>query len=117
MKNLNELNDYRAVQEEIRSYGVMGDDKGGLFLIPHKGDMIKVIASSDYGWDHVSISLPDRIPNWYEMEYIKRLFFKENEIAIEYHMPTKDHINVHPYVLHLWRPINKKIPVPPKLFV
>lgn len=119
MKNLLDFNKYRQISRELDFYGVIGGETEGMFLIPYKNEELKVIATSGEGWDHVSVSVngKDRVPDWYEMEFIKRLFFRDNEIAIEYHMPPKDHINCNPNVLHMWRPHNKKIPVPPSIMV
>jgi len=65
---------------------------------------MRVMASAGMGWDHVSISRQNRCPNWPEMEHIKRLFFRDDETAMQLHVPPSDHISIHPYCLHLWRP-------------
>jgi len=31
--------------------------------------------------------------------------------------PAADYVNVHPSVLHLWRPLNQAVPFPPKRLV
>lgn len=79
--------------------------------------LLKVIASDGYGWDHVSVSCEGRCPTWGEMELIKRLFFKEDETAMQLHVPPQDHVNCHPYCLHLWRPQDAEIPRPPSELV
>jgi len=89
----------------------------GAFLIVRKEQTLRIIAASGGGWDHVSVSLETRCPTWDEMDFIKRVFFKETETAMQLHVPEADHINIHPFVLHLWRPHLRKIPVPPKDFV
>lgn len=66
------------------------------------------------GWDHVSVSLPNRCPRWCEMQFVKDLFFKPEEVVIQYHVGKDDHINFHPYCLHLWRPQETPIQLPPK---
>jgi hypothetical protein len=48
----------------------------------------------------VSISLPDRCPTWAEMSFIHGRFFKGDEEAMQL-VPSADHINNHPYTLHL----------------
>lgn len=78
---------------------------------------IRIIFSWDEGWDHVSVSLPDRCPTWEEMEWVKRAFFRDTETAMQLHVPISDHISFHPYCLHLWRPQRKKIPRPPAALV
>lgn len=96
--------------------GQCGDD-GGAFVVPFEGRDLHVIASTGLGWDHVSVSLNNRCPNWREMSYIKDLFFTENEVVMQLHVAKKDHINLHPYCLHLWRPQLEKIPLPPNFMV
>jgi len=92
----------------------LGDD-GGSFLTKSPVDkrVLRIIASAGMGWDHISISRRDRVPNWDEMEYVKRLFFKDDEVAMQLHVPPSDHINLHPYCLHIWRPHTGAIPLPP----
>lgn len=118
MKDLLEtsVNEYRSFDAEIIDhYGWAGDDTCGVFLVPSPIDKagMRVVASSGEGWDHVSVSRRNRCPNWNEMEYIKRMFFKDDEAAMQIHVPPSDHINLHPYCLHLWRPLDADIPRPP----
>jgi hypothetical protein len=51
------------------------------------------------------------------MEQIKRLFFNDNEVAMQLHVTPDNHISVHPHCLHIWRPHDVEIPLPPKEFV
>jgi len=101
----------------ILAYGSAGDATCGMFRFPSPsppGGLLKVVASADAGWDHVSVSLPDRCPTWQEMEHVKRLFFFDHETAMQLHVPTSDHIDCHPNCLHLWRPhAPVEIPRPP----
>lgn len=85
-----------------------------LFL---EGAKLRIIASWDGGWDHVSISLWDRCPTWNEMQFVKDAFFKPTEIAMQLHPGTKDYICNHEFCLHIWRPQNQEIPIPPKVYV
>jgi hypothetical protein len=73
--------------------------------------------SAEIPWEHVSVSLPDRCPTWDEMEWVKRRFWKADEIVMQLHVAVDDHINCHPYCLHLWRPVFEQIPLPPKVAV
>lgn len=115
MRNLHELNAYRDTSPQVKKYyGTEGNGLGGVFNIPlDKGRYLRCIASSGVGWDHVSVSLPHRCPTWEEMERVKRMFFKETETAMQLHVPPSDHISVHPYCLHIWRPTETEIPLPP----
>ena len=91
-----------------------GGDCQGAFLLRPGGVELGIICGAGMGWDHVSVSRKNRVPNWAEMEHVKRLFFKADEVAVQYHVPPAEHINIHPYVLHLWRPQAVEIPRPPR---
>jgi len=126
MRDLHELDQYRIDLDNARlpneCFGGVGEldlSKNGAFVIQHHGILLKVLAACGKGWDHVSVSTPHRIPTWPEMDFIKRLFFEDDEVAMQLHVTPKDHINNHPFVLHLWRPRSKlrSIPLPPKELV
>lgn len=103
------------------------DGNNGCFAIPFGMRMLNVIASSGDGWsesglpgkpwEHVSVSLHDRCPTWEEMDFVKQLFWSDDETVIQLHVPAGDHINNHPYCLHLWKPLGVEIPRPPSLTV
>lgn len=113
MKNLNLLNEYR-----LPLFGMLSNETSGNFIIPSKNGKFKfhVIASTDEAdrttWDHVSVSLVtwdeknplERCPKWDEMCYIKDLFFEDEEEVIQFHPKKSEYVNIHPYVLHMWRP-------------
>jgi hypothetical protein len=115
MRDLRALDKYRDSASERRIYGTEGDATCGVFRIPSPIDRagLAVVASCGDGWDHVSISRPNRPPNWAEMSRIYRLFFGDDETAMQLHVPSTEHINCHPNTLHLWRPQNARIPRPP----
>jgi hypothetical protein len=120
VRDLSELDDRRNHEGEKVRYGqsMAGDKRAGVFWLrsPDTGATVflRIIADVGEGWDHVSVSTALRCPTWEEMDYVKRCFFKAQETAMQLHVPVKDHINTHPYCLHLWRPhYPKKIPLPP----
>ena len=123
MRNLRdpEIDRYRITHPARLQWfgGWGGDETCGAFEVrsERSGHMLRVLASSDGAWDHVSVSLEKRAPTWYEMEQIKRLFFKDHETAMQLHVPPAQHINCHPNCLHLWRPQNSAIPLPPSWMV
>ena len=78
---------------------------------------LQIIASWGGGWDHVSVSLPDRCPTWLEMDNVKRIFFARDETAMQLHPPDEKRINTHNYCLHIWRPQKEHIPMPPRILV
>lgn len=122
MKNLfsDEIDKFRVrSQAIIDHFGSTGDHETGIFRLPTKsrGNWMKVIASVRDGWDHVSASTENRTPKWVEMDQIKRLFFHDWEVVMQLHVAEKDHINYHPYCLHLWRPLHAEIPLPPAYMI
>jgi len=94
------------------------DGNNGAFSIGIGGLMFNIMASDQLGWEHVSVSIDKpRCPSWDEMCRIKELFWDDTDTVLQYH-PSKDqYVNNHPFVLHLWRPTDQAIPVPPKEFV
>lgn len=95
-----------------RDYGF-----NGWFLIPYRNFTFKVIISDGGGWDHVSISLKKRCPNWPEMCHFKDLFFDPEETVIQFHPPKSQYVNAHPFCLHLWRKHGVKIELPPRIML
>lgn len=79
---------------------------------------LQVIASdgsgSDIGWEHVSVSCPDRCPTWDEMCFVKDVFWGEDEAVIQFHPPKSEYVNNHRYCLHLWKKIDEDFPLPPR---
>jgi hypothetical protein len=93
----------------------MGDRSNGYLLFPKRG--MKVIFSNGGGWEHVSISFADRCPTWAEMEEVKRRMWEDTDCVMQLHVPVAQHRNFHPHCLHLWRPLDAEIPMPPGVFV
>jgi hypothetical protein len=114
----------RILAGKLASVPAMGM-MGAFYLHCHKtGKELYVISSGrnpeeNQGWEHVSVSLVrgSRCPNWDEMCFVKDLFWSEDEWVVQYHPAKADHINNHPGVLHLWKPVGVEIPIPPKEMV
>jgi len=121
MQDLNKLNHLRDRAFSRAMYGQEGNSGNGVFRVRYVklgvNVLLAVIASDGDGWDHVSVSHRARCPKWDEMEYVKRLFFKDDEAAMQLHVPPIDHINCCKNCLHLWRPQNHEIPRPPEIMV
>ena len=64
---------------------------------------LHVIATDNGGWEHVSVSLPDRTPTWEEMCHVKDLFWDDEDTVIQFHPPKSRYVNLHAHCLHLWR--------------
>jgi hypothetical protein len=100
------------------------DGNNGLFRIesPNPGWRLVLIVSDggitpDDRWEHVSVHARDgkrqRIPTWTEMCYVKRLCWDQEDCVMQLHPREAEYVNVHPCVLHLWRPVDRAIPTPP----
>lgn len=120
MRNLREIDHLRDTSDSVRKFfGDVGDHTCGVFTVLSDIDRqpMRAIASSDMGWDRVSVSRHNRCPNWPEMCQVKALFFAPDETALQFHVPESDHVNNHPYCLHLWRPQRGEIVRPPSIMV
>jgi hypothetical protein len=112
MRNLRELDENIERRMNIEC---LDPSTEGSFVLRKDGVEFVIIASSGMGWEHVSVSTRNnRTPSWEEMCTVKRLFFKDDEVVMQLHPAEKDYINDNKFVLHLWRPKLKKIPLPRK---
>lgn len=93
------------------------DGNNGFFEVPFESRVLIVLASDGLGWEHVSVSLTNRTPNWKEMSMIKALFWDAEDCVVQYHPPESEYVNQHEHCLHLWRPIGQDIPRPPRELV
>lgn len=114
MRDLNDLNEFRMREKEVRFFGVEGDSGNGAFHINSRidGRQMLVLASNGLEWDHVSVSKHNRPPLWADMCLIKDLFFHPEETVMQLHVSQSDWINNISTCLHLWRPQNLTIPRP-----
>jgi hypothetical protein len=113
LEKLSRANRWRIKTGMMRSEDTAGWN--GCFLVPLEGDMWHVTISDGMGWKHLSIKNAQRrtLPTWNIMSRVKDLFFSDEEWVIQYHPAREDYINDHPWVLHLWRPLNEELPKPP----
>lgn len=120
MKNLNNINNFRRT--DLYGNGFVGNEYNGAFIIDKykNGEFYLVIVSNGQGWDHVSVTLHrkngasiKRCPSFEEMQMIKEKIFTEEEVVFQLHPREEDYINTHPYCLHLWKPNNCSMIVPP----
>ena len=102
------------------------DGSNGFFLIPHfriNNYEFRCLMSNGAGWEHCSITVArigkpaDRTPTWAEMCWLKDLFWDKADCVMQLHPPESEHISTHNFCLHLWRPINEKIPTPTSIMV
>lgn len=122
MRNLHTIEQCRIRTGPLASSSV--DGMNGAFLVWSSRDAQLTILSSDgksweedgmdgVAWEHVSVSTKSRCPTWDEMAAVKKLFWRDDEMVIQLHLPLAEHVNIHPYCLHLWRPIGVEILKPP----
>lgn len=113
-------------QFRVRTGYMASDERAGcngVFRVPNLlarkvGEPpLLVIASDEAGWEHVSVSLPNRCPTWPEMCLIKGMFWGDEDCVVQFHPLESEYVNNHPYCLHLWRPSGQDIPTPPSLLV
>lgn len=120
---MRDLKDF--AQWRVKLNGFDNDDPTAGFFVfrsPVDGKPLRIIASCSAGWDHVSVSRIDRCPIWGEMEVMRRKFFKPEEFAFQYHAPIADYVDGTfrgncETCLHLWRPWDAGMPIPPKWMV
>ena len=102
----------------IKLYGEYGDAFHGAAKVKlRSGFVANVILSAEAGWEHVSVALDNRCPTWRDMCEIKDLFFDHDEAVVQFHPARESYVNIHPNCLHLWRPIEADLPMPPTWMV
>lgn len=99
-----------------------GADFGAFNVNGPCGTVLRILASpgdanKEIPWEHVSVSCERRCPNWQEMCFVKDLFWEAEEAVMQLHPPRSQWINQHPYCLHLRRPTESEIPLPPSIAV
>lgn len=95
------------------AFEVQGPCGARLAIIASDGSGDNLISA---GWEHVSVSIKHRPPNWQEMTFIKDLFWDDEETVIELHPPRSRWINNFSNCLHLWKP-PYQVPLPPDILV
>lgn len=112
------------------------DGMNGVFFIPlhklmnsgHRVEALCVVSDGtdrDLGdlipWEHVSVRIMEygksRIPTWDEMSAVKDVFWKDDEVVVQFHPAKEVYVNFHPHVLHLWRSKKDPFPTPPIICV
>lgn len=112
---------YRITKGPMKSNSTY-ENNGG-FYIPYKNKTILYAQASDgFGWEHVSVSICSqakkrKVPNWEQMNYVKDLFWGEEDTVVQFHPKKSEYVNYHPYVLHLWRPVGKNLELPPSILI
>jgi hypothetical protein len=83
---------------EVRSDGIACMNKAlGLAVICSEN-----IEQDGNKWLHVSVSRRSKIPTYDDLALVKRLFMGDDLHAYQCFVASVDHVNIHPYCLHLW---------------
>lgn len=61
----------------------------------------KAIELDSHEWIHLSVSRRSRIPSYEDLALVKKHFLGDRH-AYQCFVPESEHVNIHPYVLHLW---------------
>lgn len=120
MANWNFLNAHRVRRGQMASDASYGFNGAFTFKLPCDGRTLFVIASDGAGWRHVSVSFGAKdkhVPKWEIMCAVKDLFWDEEATVMQLHPPKSEYVSHHDGCLHLWEPIDQKIPRPPSILV
>lgn len=90
---------------------------GGFTIDPISNKRLNFKFSRANGWEHLSVSMPNRCPNWEQMCFMKEQFWEDDEACVEYHPKKEDYVNNHNYCLHIWKPYEIELPTPPSIMV
>lgn len=62
-------------------------------------------------WLHVSCAFADKLPSWADLREVKTVFCGPKRLALSIMPSEAEYVNIHPYVLHLWCPLDHD-PIP-----
>ena len=132
-ENIKEKHKMRDIEEIKKTSGLVikkeGIDglAGTVFPIEYRKGKVKVnqnidealhfIFSKGLDWEHLSVSTPVKTPTWEQMCKMKEIFWGDDEVCMELHPKKEEYVNMHPYCLHIWKPIGVEIPTPPSILV
>lgn len=114
MKKINEIKSTRNLFIEAENDN---DGFGGHYYDSISGKRLNFIFSYQMGWEHLSVSTPNKTPTWDQMCRMKDIFWNKDECCVQYHPKEEDYVNNHPYCLHIWRSTEENIPTPPSILV
>lgn len=133
MRNPDHFDKYRNTTHP--KFGTTAEDGcNGFFVVPLSKSLqgttrtaLCIISdgNEEIPWEHVSVRISegrgsgfhDCLPTWMEMVAIKDMFWGEDEVVMQVHPAKDNYVNVHPCVLHLWKPLKAEIPLPPIIAV
>lgn len=114
MKKIDEIRKTRNLFIEAETFN---DGMGGHYYDSVSGKRLNFIFSYQLGWEHLSVSMPSKTPSWDQMCKMKDIFWNDDETCVQFHPKKEDYVNNHPHCLHIWKPVNEKLPIPPSILV
>lgn len=124
MRNIDEIKQTSGIV--IKKEGKDGFG-GTVFPIEYRNGKVKIVKDIDKalhfmfswgcGFEHLSVSTPIKCPTWEQMCKMKDIFWRDDEVCMQLHPKKEDYVNCMQYCLHIWRPIDKEIPMPPSIMV
>ena len=65
--------------------------------------LVTLDLTSDGGrWLHVSFSRANELPSWADVGEVKGAFVGPDRVAVQVFPRANEHVNLHPWCLHLW---------------
>lgn len=100
------------IPEEADGFKKLSDWGDGNAYV-HTNGLRVIITTSDHDktWMHISVSRAGRLPSHAEMYLVKNTFMP-NHFGYTIMAPVSQHINIHPYCLHIWIPLFEPLPIP-----
>lgn len=69
------------------------------------------VEADGHPWLHVSLSRKKQLPSWSDIRLVKNLFIGGDRYAYQILPPQDRYVNINPFVLHLWSPLDHQ-PIP-----
>lgn len=95
-----------VIPPSVPGWKVVDETANGRTFVNPKIKMVVIasVAQEADGkrWLHVSCSLRNRLPSWSELRMVKDTFVGKDRTAIQVLPPESQHVNIHPFYLHLW---------------
>lgn len=87
---------------------------GLMWYTPDRKTYVKVSVQSTagHGWLHVSVAHTDRMPTYSLVAKVRRAFFLDEALVVQVSPPVAEHVDIHPYMLHLWQRLDGERLVP-----
>lgn len=90
----------------------MGPDGWSFTRFDRSGSVVITCAPhGDNEWIHASIAWAERMPSYLDLKMLHTAVFGDGW-AYQVFAPPLDHVNLHPYALHLWGRLDGKPALP-----